>query len=144
MQAKPFFFVADELNLRVHLTTRLQGMLGSIKHERPAVNTHCGDHVGILRHISCPVDLSRMVNLLHDVELHLRLLLLATTTVATNLLLVTVVIVGIGHEACRNVDICDLKIVLSIARSMGAEEETVSGDITAGNTARHCQGLRSP
>lgn len=98
---------------------------------RPIKNKHfpsdslCSNQIRILGHISCPINFSRMVDLLNNLDAWL-------SRDGMSSELTTVIIVGIPIEfVCvrsgvfGNLDGGDLEVVLGLARGVGTEEETV-------------------
>jgi hypothetical protein len=86
--------------------------------------------------IASLVDLSLVVNLLNDVELDFHGRLLRATTIATNLALVLVIVIRVGGIGIRELDMGNLKVVLSIASSVSADEQAMSGIGFVRNTMR--------
>lgn len=72
METETFCFVANQLNLSIHFTSRggLERMLRPVKDEDSPINTESGQNVWVLRLVSSLVDLTGMLNLLDNVTLN--------------------------------------------------------------------------
>jgi hypothetical protein len=86
--------------------------------------------------IASLVDFSLVINLLNNVELDFHGRLLRATSIATNLALVFIIIIRVGGIGIRELNMGNLKVVLSITGSVSADEQAMSGIGLVGNTIR--------
>lgn len=104
-------------------------MFCAVKDQGVSLNGHGGDEVWILRHVTSLVDLSRVVDLLDDIEGDG----LFRSAVATNLLLLCIIVGGIDSRLVGEVDGCDLKVVLSGTTSVCSDQKAMSGKVLVGH-----------
>lgn len=96
VQAEALCLVPDELDLGINLAQVgwLKGMFCPVKNQDPAVNAKSGDDVWVLRLVSSLIDLSGMLNLVHNVALDRRDI--PRLAVAANLSPLLIKIIRIG------------------------------------------------
>ena len=101
--------MSDKLDLRIDLASRQTRKLCSIKDHNLAFDTHGGDDVLLLRHVSCFVDLAVMVDFLNNGEFW-RAERFAGIVTTTNLLTFGVVIFGRRRELWKT-EFSDSKVI---------------------------------
>jgi hypothetical protein len=82
------------------------------------------------------VDFSLVINLLHNVELDFHGRLLRATPIATDLAPVLIIVIRVGSIGIWELDMGNLKVVLSITSSVGANKQAMSRIWLVGNTVR--------
>ena len=102
-------------------------MLGAIKDEHLARHGLGRDHIRVLRHVSCAVDLARVVDPLHDVDPRLA----RRQRVSAQLAPFVVVRAAIEHVragtsgARGDLHGCDLEVVRRLAGGVRSEQQAV-------------------
>lgn len=121
--------MSDKLDLRANLARvgRLKGVLCPVKDENLAVDAERGDDVWILRLVPGLVDLSRVLNLVHNVALDGRHV--ARFAVAANLAALLVVVVRVRGHGLGDLDVGDLKVIWAVIRGMGAEKKAMGAKV---------------
>lgn len=107
-KSKAFLCVAQKLHLGVHRPRGQTWVFRTIPDHRPSVRTHGSNDVGVLRLIPCLVDLTLVVNLLHNVELDLHWGLLGATPISSDLAPFLIVIIGVGSRGVGKLHMGDL------------------------------------
>lgn len=128
-QPKTFSTVSKKFYLGVYLACRDAWMFSPIPDHNSPICAHCSDYIRVLWLIPSLVHFSFVIDLLHNVEsdLHDRALLSPATSVAANLLTLFIVVCRISYQWFWKLYVCNLKIVLSLARCVSANQETMSG-----------------
>lgn len=103
------------------------GVLGAVEDQNLAVDAQGGDDLGILGLVAGLVDLTGVVDLLHDLELE-GLFRIAVAADLAGLFVKRLEIRGgeIGH-----VDVGNLEVVLGLARGVGAQDDAVGAQVGA-------------
>ena len=89
-------------------------MLRTVKDQNPSSRSHCGNDVWILWLVSRLVDLSRVINLLLNVHFDCGLFPVGRVSIATNFASLLIIIVRIRGDVLRDLDVCDLEVVLCV------------------------------
>lgn len=136
-QPKTFPIVSKKFYLGVYLACRNARMFSPIPDHNSPICAHCSDYVRVLRLVSRLIHLPFVVDLLHYIEsdLHKRTLLSSATSVAADLLTLFIIVCHISYQWLWKLYVGNLKIVLGLARCVGADEETMSGIVLIGYAA---------
>lgn len=124
MKTEPLFLVSDQLDLGIRGPGRGQAVLRPIKDQDPSIYRKSSDDVGILWLVSSLVDLSRVVNLLRDVEANGRRLARGgLASVAADLASILVVVVGVGSNCLGDLDLGNLEVVWLALCSVSSNQQ---------------------
>lgn len=128
-QPETFSTVSKKFYLGVYLACRDTWMFSPIPDHNSPICAHCSDYIRVLWLIPSLVHFSFVIDPLNNVEsdLHDRTLLSPTTSVAANLLTLFIVVCRISNQWFWKLYVCNLQIVLSLARCVSANQETMSG-----------------
>lgn len=126
----PFLSLPDQGNVRPALTAtfRLARVLGAVKHVDLSGDRFRRNEVGVLGHITRPVDLALVIDFLNDVDARLW-----RDGVATELATLVVVVrafelIGGGAViALWEMYFSDLEVILCLAGRVRAEQKAVDG-----------------
>ena len=127
IQTKSLPLMADKLDLRVHYSGWHARMFCAIKDHDSCICTHGCYDVGILRLIASLVDLAFVINLLDNCKLHFRRrrLLSRTASISSDLFSFLIVVLGFWCGKVRQLNVGNLKIILRLARSVCAKDESM-------------------
>ena len=130
-QAKTLSRMAVKLHLWVHNARGHTRMLRSIPNHHAPIGAHGSNNVGVLWLVSSFVHFSLMIDLLHNVEFHLhdRRFLRSSTSVASNFLAFFIVVCGVRCNWFWQLYMSDLKVVGSLIRGMGSDQESMGGEV---------------
>lgn len=122
--AKPKAFpcVAKQLHLRINCSSGQTWMLRAVPNHHPSICTHSRDYIWVLRLIPRLVDFALVVDLLHNVELDFHGRPFGAAAVAPDFSAFIVVVIGVRGSGIRKLYVSNLQIILSITRSMRAEQ----------------------
>lgn len=113
--------MTNKLHLWVDMACRLRRVLRPVEDHDLAVDTHRGNEVLILRHVTRFVDFSLVINLLNNLELWLES---PCRVVAANLPALCIVVVRISGRG-RQAELSNLKIVWGAIRCVSTHQQSM-------------------
>ena len=125
----PFFCLPNEFDIRPTHTSPfwLARVLCSIKDEYLSRDRFRSDQVWILGHVTRPVHLSRMIDLLYDLDAWLGWDSVAAEFATLVVIVAAIELVCQGAVALRDMNGGDLEVVLRLARGVRTEKQSVDG-----------------
>ena len=99
-------------------------MFCSVPYHYPSIGAHCCYNIRVLRLITGLVDLSFVIDLLHNFKFDLQSLRLFPrgTAMSANFLTILIVVCSIWSDRFRKLNMSNLKIVLRFVRGMCSDK----------------------